>query len=1008
MPNNQDVLQYLMLNLSGIQGTNLQSSWAYRGVAASPSLGDRTRLYLNTTSSQSNISYEITNTELTPVIYLRLDYSNDAGGHDVHSGGDNYFTFNLTINSTHNLNGAYLYLRFARNTLNLNDSIHLYGVSATSGSAQAQDSDGDGFFDRLYWTGSLTAGVNVRIDFSGRVTPGVNFNENFMYVDLDQGTTSQATYSDVTKTFTGISFIDRFSRGPVREGVEMYTMENWLVRGFIKNMATGLDYRLHNWSLYEIGQSSPLIYSNINVYPFGPGKTNYTDWYDTGIPGVQEDAGYYAIYWDWEVGWGSSSYSGISQGEITLPVLREIDEWVDKSVVIDYTTSGGTGLSVQDLARHMGYSGLPVNSVSINSVIPHQSSGRVANQWTPSGVRVYYINASGQTDITSYVSISSQGSATGDGFVNVNIPDVMAAIGRYLGQNEDIRLDYDVTGGSRATTQTYQFCQQSTLTTLSGTPVTKSDCQDVVVPGAGGVPGPSEPSGPGGPSAPVAPALYADIVREVGEGYFVADNLVSVVGSYDIVDTGTKGIKGIGAAIYVPENGRLDLSSLSFRIYSNSLGRWSEWVQGTEYIIADSGIVQVGGTNYREYIISKVSSGIFDEGLSLFNGDKIEIGYMTTVPVGTSFLITRVSGYNYYEDKYIFEDLYIPFRREGALQDLLVDEGDWQLEKLYVGAPAKWVKGIEVYNPNNVSVEQSISFDVFPDSLSVHLIQDSGEGRESLMLKEGGKTYVDVIVRIGPGETRAYALEAVTPPVIETRRSVDVLESSESEIVFMVNITLESFALENYTGTSLLFKSDAGKIEYVSEGRLLLNYTDYDSSTTEVFLGNMRPGWKRELTIVYREVPPILLTAMDAVMYGCSDYAKMTVFVIPSEMETGSYLEVEVMGPDPQRNTMNAQLIEMREIWPWEEIRVPVSVDISGFPDGRYFVSTRFKKDFQTILSDQSDFYVNCPERSIVSVSWTVFLGVALVLTGYLLLRSLRRRKEEGLGPLKKKLRELR
>jgi hypothetical protein len=1008
VPNNQDVLQYLLLNLSGTQGTNLQSSWSYRGVAASPGPGDRTRLYLNTTDSESNISYEITDTDLAPVIYLRLEYANDAGGQDIYSGGSNHFSLNLTINSTQDLGGAYLYLRFARNALGLNDSIHIYDVSATSGSAQAQDSDGDGFFDRLYWTGSLSAGVDVGVDFRGEVTPNVNFNENFMYVDLDQGTTSQATYTDSTGTFTGISFVDRFSRGPIREGVEMYTMDTWTVRGFIRNMASGLDYRIHEWELYQIGQGSPLIYSSAEIYPFSPGLVEYTDWYDTGFPSSLDKAGYYSVSWDWEVGWGTSYYSGTSQAVITLPVLYEIDAWVDKSVVMDYSTGGGTGLSVQDLARHMGYSGLSVSSVGINSVIPHQSSGGATNSWNPSGVRVYYINASGQADITSQVSVTVQASTSAsDGFVNVNIPDASAVLGRGLRQNEDIRLEYDVTGNSHASTQSYRFCQSSTLTTPSGTPVTKSICQDVVIPGVGGVPGPTEPPGPGGPGVPVAPALYADIVREVGEGYFIADNLVRVLARYDIVDTGTKGVKDIRAVIYIPEHGNLDPASLSFRIYDSSSGRWADWSRGVDYSLDDNGMTLVGGKSYREYLITKIASGMFDEGLNLFNGDRIEFGYITTVPVGTGFLITRATGYNYYEDKYMFEDIYIPVRREGVLQDLEVAEGGWQLEKVYVGVPARWIKGIGVYNPNNVPVEHSVSFGVFPDTLSVHLIQEDGDGRESLVLKEGETTYVDIIFRLGPGESKSYVLEAATPPVLETKRVVDVLESSEREIKFMVNITLESFALEDYAGVSLVFGSAASKIAYVMEGRSLLNYSDYDSSGVEIFLGEMKAGWERRLTVVYTEVPPILLTAMDAVMYGCNDYANMTVFVIPSERESGAYLEIEVVGPEPQLKTMNALLVELRDIWPWEEVRVPLFLDLRGFPDGRYFVHTRFKKDFQTILADQTDFYVNCPERTFVSLSWIVFLALALAVIGYLLFRSWRRRRPEGLEALKKKLRDL-
>jgi hypothetical protein len=1006
VPNTQDVLQYLVLKLSGTANTNLQSTSAYRGVAASPSPGDRTRLYVNTTAGGSSISYGITNPGILPVIYLKLDYSNDAGGRDIHSGGDNQFSFNLTINSSQDLGGVSVTLRFARNTLGINDSVNIYGVTTTSGNSDSWDSDYDGFFDMVSWTGDLSAGVDVFVSFKGEITPGVNFDENIMYVDLDQGTTSQGTYSS-SGTFSGISFIDRFSRGPVREGVEMLTMGTWAVRGFIRNMATGLDYRIHGWNLSQIGQVSPVLTSTGEVYPFGPGETEYTDWYDTGVSGMQDKLGYYAVSWDWEVDWGVSQYSGNSQSTITLPVLYEIDIWVDKSVVLNYNTQSGTGLSVQDLARHMGYSGLSVNSLDISSVLPHQSSGGATNIWVPSGIKVLYINASGQRDITSQVGIAAQAATeSSDGSVNVSIPDVGAVLGRGLRQNEDIRLEYTVSGNSHSGTQTYQFCQGSTLVTASGTPVTDTACQDVVIPGVGAPP--EEPGRPGaGPGAAPAPALHAEIVKEIGEAYFLADNLVRVLARYDIVDTGDKGVKDIRALIYVPEYSEMDPSSLSFRIYDSSTG-WAEWRKGTEYEVNDNGMTVLEGRKYREYVISKiVSGGAFEEGLTLFDGDKIEVSYITTIPVGTTFLLTRASGYNYYEDKYIFEDLYIPVRREGVLQDLAVEEDEWQLDKVYAGVPPRWTKSIDVYNPNRVPVEQAISFGVFGDTISAHLIREGGSGKESLTLKEGDRTYVDIIVRLGADEKKSYVLEAVTPPVLETQREVDVLESSEREIKFMLNATLENFALEGYANVSFLFNSDADNIISAMGDGIPLYYDRYDDFTTEIFIGGLGPGEKRRLTLIYTEVPPILVTAMSSVMYGCNDYANMTVFVIPSEKESGSYLEIEVVGPEPQLKTTNAQLVEMRDMWPWEEVRVPLCVDLRSFHDGRYFVHTKFKKDFQTILSDQSDFFVNCPERIIVSVSWLGFLGLAIVVIAYLVFRFLKKRGETGMDALRKRLREL-
>jgi hypothetical protein len=151
VPNNQDVLQYIMLDLSGTAGTNLQSVLAYKGVAASPNPGSRTRIYLNTTTSQSNISYEITNTGITPVLYIDLNYSNSAGGQDLFSGGTNTFIFNVTMNSTQAMVGATMTLMFSRNTAGPADSFNLYGAGSSSGSALVQDSDSDGYFDSVQW-----------------------------------------------------------------------------------------------------------------------------------------------------------------------------------------------------------------------------------------------------------------------------------------------------------------------------------------------------------------------------------------------------------------------------------------------------------------------------------------------------------------------------------------------------------------------------------------------------------------------------------------------------------------------------------------------------------------------------------------------------------------------------------------------------------------------------------------------------------------------------------------
>ncbi|MCK4496748.1 MAG: hypothetical protein KAU24_01030, partial [Candidatus Aenigmarchaeota archaeon] len=171
---NADVLQYIVLQLSNISGTNLQSDVAYRNVAASPYTADRTRIYVNTTRDSQDIVYNITDPNIAAIIRLSLDYQNSRGGVDIYSGGTNTFNFNLTMNTTKDVYNVIANIRFSKDTLGMNDAIDLYNPSATEGSSYRIDSDWDGFYDIIRWEGNLLEGSNVFVTFQGNTTPGVN------------------------------------------------------------------------------------------------------------------------------------------------------------------------------------------------------------------------------------------------------------------------------------------------------------------------------------------------------------------------------------------------------------------------------------------------------------------------------------------------------------------------------------------------------------------------------------------------------------------------------------------------------------------------------------------------------------------------------------------------------------------------------------------------------------------------------------------------------------------
>ncbi len=1006
VPNTQDVLQYLLLDLDVPQmsDTNLQSAVAYKGAAASPTIESRTRLYINTTSSMSNISYEITNPSITPVLYLDLEHSNELGGADISAGGQNAFRFNATLNSTMSLSSVTVYIRFPRNTQGSRDSFSLRDAGASSGSAMEQDGDSDGEFDTIRWTGSVGPG-GVEIWFAGDTEPGVTFDESLLSIDLDQGGSAEARHQDNSGTYTDITFSDRFSRGPVREGITLMTMSTWAVRGFITNMAGGLDYVTHGWELYRVGEASPVAYSGSVPDP-GPGETVYTDWHDTGTSGSSSDPGYYSVAWDWEVDWGVSVYSSSSTAELEMPTLYEMEVWSSGGLILENNEENNTVISVSDTARHIGHASLGAGSVEIAASLPWLSESGVENDWSPSNVRVYHVNGTDQTDITAQASIYTEAAGSTDGVVFVNISDVSSVLGGPMGQNEDIRLAFDVSGDSHGLNQDYEFCQTSTMVTESGTPASSTSCETITIPGVGGYVPPDEGGGGGGGGS-VAPALFADIMRAEGEAFFIADNQVRVRGLYRVYDTGSKGVKDTRLLLYIPEYGRMDSSSLSIRILDSSTGQWTEWIKGTDYNLEDNGMTVFGGGSYREYEIIKASErGTLEESLVLHDRDELEVEYESTVPVGTSFLVTRLNAYNYYEDSYMFEDIYVPVRREGKLQDPYVTEGPWTHDKIYTGRPVKWVKTLEVTNPNNASMEHVRSFDVFDDTMSAYSVTQEG-AREELALKESGSTYVDMLFRLGPGQTRSYALEAVTPPILETSRSVEVMESSETEITFEVNITLRNFAGIDYDDVSLLFSTEPDRVVSVREEGKPLNHSTFDPFTTEVYLGDMDSGWERTITVVYSQVPPILMAAMESSSLTCAEKAEMKILLVPAQRESQSYIEFEVVGPEPELRTINAQLIELRELWPWEEVEIPVTVDVSAFPDGRYYVQAVYKKSFGTIMAAQTDFTINCPERMLVTVSWLGFMGVAVAIIAFLLIRAWKRKRSGEFDEIKKRLREL-
>lgn len=996
-----DVLQTISMELSGTAGTNLQSSTAYKNVAASPYTGDRTRIYVNTTQNPQSLLYNITDPDVAAVLSLKIEYQNSMGGMDIHP-GPNTFTFNLTMNTTKDVTNVITNIRFSKDVLGMNDGIDLYNPASSAGSTQIIDSDWDGFYDIVRWQGDMSEGGVVYMTFQGNLTPGVNFDEALMMIDMDQEAQSIAASSQ-DQTLTGITFIDRFSRGPVREGIEMVDISDWKVRGFIKDVSVSFDYAVYGWDIYRVGEPAPLSSSSTGSY-LNPGDDYYTDWYDTASSAKQD---YYTSAFDWEVVWGGSQHSGITQSRIYLPVMYEMDFFGDKTVNLNSNTQAGRYVSVTDLLRHLGHLTLNISSVNIMSRLPGTSVTAQGTSWSASNVRVVYSNNTGQYDITSDAVITIQNAVSGtDGYVLVNVTGLQSILGHNLSQNEDILLSYDLSGPAESTTQDYDFVTQGDFITESGTHVIKDFNQTLTIPGAY-IPGAPPGGGPGG--AYVPPALYAAIEKESSAVRFITQEYVEINVTDVIVDNGDKGVKDIKAMVYIPYDGTMDMDEVHVSIYHSSSGFLEQWNKNSDFTVTNTGVKIIGSQKYTEYVIEKKRAGVpYEETLTLFDGDRINIGFRTRIPVGTNYILTRVFGYNYYEDKLMFEDVYTPVRREGVIKEFEVTEEPWVQEKPLVGKPVVWKKEMVVYNPNNITVEEMITTSLFKDVMSVYLLEygDGAPVRTKLKLKSDGEnTYTDWMAKLDGFRTGIYAIEITTPPVLETKEVVDVLETNETTVTFFLNITLVNFALEDYSNVSFLIPISREKVISIQDDNGPVDFID-NGDGIELLLGSIAASQTMYIYVVYEEIPPVIMTTLDSLNYQCPDYVSGNVFIIPSERERGAYLEMEVMGPDPGLKTVFADLILLDEMREFEEKKVPIGFSASSLASGKYVIYTRFKKDFTTILHHQRDFIIDCPEREIIRISWLIFVAIAALVVGFLVFRIYKKRTyKKELGELKKKIR---
>ncbi|MHA1286662.1 MAG: hypothetical protein ACTSPB_04575 [Candidatus Thorarchaeota archaeon] len=518
VPNTGDVLQQVELNLSSTTSTNLNNVLAYRNFVQSTT-GAKQRIYVNTTSDSEAEIYQISDANLAPTINMSLSFNNSLGGVDLHSGdhvddiddGDNVIQFNLSLlnpSNSKNLTNVEAWVKFQLDANGNNDSANITSNTSVGGVTHytnVTDSDGDGFFDSIYWKGDIQEGVVVNILFNATIREDVNYNASNTWIDLDYGSSS-ALYGNNTAVFTEKTIVQNFSRMDVTEGIDMAintTTQTWMVRGYIENLANEttaykINYTVHNWRLYEVAttanytpkDTANLSYTGSDPWKvLAPGVREYTDWFDTGSTSKP----FYAAHFDWTVDWEGTYYYSLINMSMKLPLLKEIDITTDK-VVGDkiYAEIDDSIGNVNDTIQFAGNNSLQGEFVQILSYVPNTDNDGddVLLRVNDSSIKMFFKNSSGEYELNQAIISNwtvTQPSVSSRGLINLTITNVSnisftsgGTLGHYLnyddnGVGERIKLYFNVVSNASAMYgDGFNFSGNGTVKTLSGTPVTET------------------------------------------------------------------------------------------------------------------------------------------------------------------------------------------------------------------------------------------------------------------------------------------------------------------------------------------------------------------------------------------------------------------------------------------------------------------------------------------------------------------------------------------------------
>ena len=992
VPNTDDVLQYVRLNLSsGTESHTNIRKWnstltAYRDYALShPALQDRTRMYVNTTAGSQQLTYTPAY-NWAPPINLSMTVINTQAGNDLYSINHtetsvNTMFFNFTIRNdaqtgTKNYAGTNVTvtIRFnATSHTQSSASIDHTTLESTSGTATASDSGNGADNDTITWQGPLGAAQEIYVTFNATIQGSINYQGKTNNLNGETSSVgTRAEYTNNTHVISEITFTQQFARGPVREGIDLMKGTPWRVKSYIRNMANAsvapqehnLTYNITSWRVYNVtgstGEISSLLDSNENLNHILGISQQYI------IPDFVETTDakpYIAPYFNWHVLWNETNpevYSATLNITMQLPILYEIDLIATKETADEFTPDviDTKILSYNATAMHNGATSSEVESgkIQIYSSIPNSdttNSGYANMTIDDNTYKLYYINSTGTYELnTSDTDLSitiTQSTQTSNGSVVLDISDlsqVEISGGSELGTNmttlDKITLYYDLWAYENSTGsgvsgmndgEWFHFGGNQTLHTQSGTYITVTN-----------------------PDLRLASQNSLSAWKQLISYDPANPELVNVTISLSV--TGT--IENIKFADYVP-TGITNTTPVTITFDG------SPWSENIHYNRTNLGTtITSDGLNVTIWEYTNVTPN--SDGWNFTANDLLLTYQMNISSSGVYVLPVQIAAFDPGVNQGITLTRYGAIRiitPEKQLPLIISDDEQLTLAKtIIVGKPAVFRKSFTIYNPNNRQVKSQFRTETFKDTVSTYIAYYNIYGKnieESPQIDiTDNRMYAYWESTINPHETRTYEIRVLTPPVIEVDRNIDVLEKLENKHVKLeAEIILKNFAEEKYRDVLMIVPIPQKNIYSVKDSfDNSLEYTGGPSATT-IHIPSFDKNSIKTLKITYKESYPTIIITLDRTRYDSGKIASLEILVINGgEKIEDPYFEAEIY--TEQQELVYADILKLeKSLEPLEKTTLFTKWKIPlNAPTGKYIANVRFREDFATISESTINFYI--------------------------------------------------